>query len=358
MKGGLLQEPAFHVQAMATITRSLIGNMIDESDKPDLTLVIDEVDEGQRLDTFLGRQSADCSRSHFKRLIQDEKVKVNGHIVKPGYEVKTGDRITVWLPRFKSEVNLVPERIPLEILWEDDDIVVLNKQAGIVVHPGAGHETGTLVHGLLAHCRRLPVQGAPLRPGIVHRLDLDTSGVMVVAKSEVAYLRLIEQFKGRAVRKEYLALVFGRISERVGEVRTMIARHPVDRKRMAVVESRGRPAISLWERVAEWAREVSLLRVRIETGRTHQIRVHLSHINHPIVGDEAYGGGSRRIRQLKSKELQDLLSRVGRQMLHASYLAFDHPTAGNLLQFNASPPDDFRVLLENLDRLHHPESRL
>jgi 23S rRNA pseudouridine1911/1915/1917 synthase len=328
-----------------------MGNVTNATGNPDLTFTIEEGDEGKRLDTFLGCCRTDCSRSQFKRLILDGSVKVNGESVKPGYEVRFGDLITVWLPRFESLASLEPEKIPLDILYEDDDILVLNKPAGLVVHPGAGHERGTLVHGLLSHCGRLPMQGAPLRPGIVHRLDQNTSGAMVVAKSETAYLRLIEQFKGREVLKGYMALVYGRTRERTGEVRTLMDRHPVDRKRMAVVENRGRPAVSLWERMDEWEGEVSLLRVRIETGRTHQIRVHLSHIKHPIVGDEVYGGGSRRVRQLKSKKLQDLLAGIDRQMLHANTLEFDHPTGGNPLQFNAHLPADFQRLLEDLDRL-------
>lgn len=326
-------------------------NATNASDLPDLTFTIEGNDAGERLDSFLSRQRDDCSRSQFKRLILEGSVRVSGESVKPGYELRFGDRIEVWLPRFEAQDHLVPESIPLEILFEDDDILVLNKPPGLVAHPGAGHASGTLVHGLLAHCGRLPVQGAPLRPGIVHRLDQNTSGLMVVAKSEAAYLKLIEQFKSRAVTKEYLAIVYGRTKERSGEIRTMLDRHPVDRKRMTVVENRGRPAVSRWKKETEWEGEVSLLRVRIETGRTHQIRVHLSHIKHPIVGDEVYGGGSRRARQLKSKRLQDILLGIDRQMLHATTLAFDHPIAGNPLRFDASPPRDFKKLLDDLDWL-------
>lgn len=302
-----------------------------------------------RLDVYLAGQCEDRSRSQFKKLIMEGLALVNGEAEKPGYEVRAGDEIEVRFPE-EAEDGLTPQPMPLEILYEDEDILVLNKAPGLVIHPGAGHEEGTLVHGLLAHCPRLSSQGAPLRPGIVHRLDQDTSGGLVVAKSERAYLDLIGQFKDHTVRKEYLALVYGTPSKVRGEIRTRIDRHPVDRKRMAVTEKNGREAISLWHVEETWG-EVSLLRVMIETGRTHQIRVHLSHLNHPVVGDETYGGGKRRARSVKSKALSEILTGVNRQMLHAWKLGFDHPVNRKALAFIAPIPPDFSQLLDDLRRL-------
>jgi 23S rRNA pseudouridine1911/1915/1917 synthase len=217
-----------------------------------------------------------------------------------------------------------------------------------VVHPGAGHFEGTLVHGLLAHSPRLAVQGSPLRPGIVHRLDKDTSGALVIARSERAYLDLIEQFKVRDVHKEYLALAYGSPAARRGEIRTLLGRHPTDRKKIAVVKAGGREAVSLWSVEKDWG-EVSLLKVTIKTGRTHQIRVHLSHIGHPVVGDEVYGGGRRRAKTVKSGPVRDLLLEAHRQMLHAAHLEFRHPVSGERVSATAPLPDDFMHLVRGLD---------
>ena len=313
------------------------------------TIQADEADE--RLDSFLARRCAERSRNYFKKLIQDGFVLVNGRAVKAGYELRHGDMVSVRIPA--EEVlsdRLTPLSMPLEILYEDEDILVVVKAPGTVVHPGAGNEEGTLVHGLLAHCSRLASQGSPRRPGIVHRLDRDTSGAMVVAKSDSAYLDLIEQFKGHEVRKEYLALVYGRMPQRAGEIRTYMDRHPAHRKKMAVVEHKGREAVSRWIVEKEW-QELSLLNVKIETGRTHQIRVHLSHLQHPVVGDETYGGGKRRARSLLSKSIRDLLLQVERQMLHARNLAFMHPRTQEILSFTAPLPADFANLIEDLERI-------
>jgi 23S rRNA pseudouridine1911/1915/1917 synthase len=315
------------------------------------SFVVGEDEEHQRLDSFLSSRFEDRSRSHLKKLIQEGFVQVNGRVVKPGYEVRPRDQVSVRLPTADTQTDLDPEWMDLDVLHEDDDIVVVNKAPGVVVHPGAGHEESTLVHGLLAHCPRLAMQGAPRRPGIVHRLDQYTSGALVVAKSEIAYLDLIAQFKRHSVGKEYLALVYGRFSQPRGEIKTLMDRHPVDRKRMAVVTHRGREAVSKWW-VEQELGEVTLLRVVIETGRTHQIRVHLSHLHHPVVGDATYGGGKRKAKSLKSSELQDLLLPVDRQMLHAYRLSFQHPRTHDPIAFTAPLPPDFDRLLQNLKRLH------
>lgn len=303
-----------------------------------------------RLDVFLSRRLTDRSRSQIKRWIQDGRVKIEGQSLKASYEIRGGDEVLVWFPSDVGIDQLLPCPMPLDILFEDEHLIVVNKAPGVVVHPGAGHRDNTLVHGLLAHTRRLATQGAPLRPGIVHRLDQNTSGAMVVARSDAAYLDLIGQFKDHKVRKEYLAIVYGRFKEQRGEIRTSIDRHPTDRKKMAVVHAKGREAISLWEVEAEFG-EVSLVRVLIQTGRTHQIRVHFSYLQHPVVGDSTYGGGPRRAQSVRSIDLQRLLVPVARQMLHAWRLDFYHPVTGASLSFTAEPPSDFVDLLRGLRQM-------
>ena len=315
---------------------------------PDMTVMIQAETAGQRLDHFLSRQSIDHSRSHFKRIIQEHRVLVNGLPTKPSQVLKEGDLVLVWLPLEDALQQLDPQPMPLEIVYEDEDIVVVNKEPGVVVHPGPGHSDGTLVHGLLAHCSRLASQGAPLRPGIVHRLDRDTSGLLVAAKTENAYLSLIRQFKERAVMKEYLALVYGGLTENYGEIRTGFQRHPADRKKMGVAVPGKRDAITRWQMERDW-KDIALLRVNLETGRTHQIRVHLSHIHHPVVGDSVYGGGKRRARALKSGALQEVLLKVERQMLHAWHLTIHHPRDQRQLHFTASIPGDFAGLLRQIE---------
>ncbi|HBZ56768.1 MAG TPA: RluA family pseudouridine synthase [Syntrophobacteraceae bacterium] len=315
---------------------------------PDLVFRIQAESTGHRLDVFLNQRYPDLSRSHFKKLIENHRVRLNQRITKPSSELKEGDQVEVWLPTGPSAGELAPEPIPLDILHEDDHILVLNKTPGMVVHPGPGHANGTLVHALLAHCPRLAIQGAPLRPGIVHRLDQHTSGVMVIAKSEVAYLDLIRQFKEHTVAKEYVALVYGHVTPPQGEIITLMDRHPTDRKKMAVVQGKGREAVSRWKVEKSWG-EVTLLQVRIETGRTHQIRVHLSHIHHPVVGDAVYGGGMRRAKAVKSMEIRTIVASAQRQMLHAYRISIQHPVTRERLHFEAQLPEDFRAVIRALD---------
>lgn len=306
--------------------------------------------QGRRIDRFLSLLIPELSRSHLKRLIQDGQVSVNATTVKPSYETRAGDIIRAVVPEPTAEDSPRPEQMDLDLLFEDDDLLIVNKPSGLVVHPGAGHSEGTLVHGLLAHSPRLAIQGSPLRPGIVHRLDKDTSGALVVAKSERAYLELVKQFKEHGVRKEYLALVHGSPSKKQGEIRTLLGRHPADRKKIAVTQKGGREAISRWQVLKDW-HEASLLQVEIQTGRTHQIRVHLSHINHPVVGDETYGGGKRRAKSVNSDKVRALLLGAHRQMLHALRLQFRHPMTGNAVNAMAPLPNDFRKIEEGLDSL-------
>lgn len=315
---------------------------------PDAVYVVGPAEASQRVDVFLSRRLSGCSRSNLKNLIKEGRVLINGLAVKPSYEIRTGDCISVRLPSPDHPDRLTPLSMPLEILYEDEDIVVLNKAPGLVVHPGAGHTEGTLVHGILAHCPRLATRGAPLRPGIVHRLDQHTSGALVVAKSDVAYLDLIDQFKRHTVEKQYLALVYGILPHASGQIQSLLGRHPADRKKMAVLEGRGREAVTRWRVERAWE-EITLLRVIIETGRTHQIRVHLSHLHHPVVGDGTYGGGKRRAQLLRIQGLRDMLVQVGRQMLHAEILAFSHPRTKEPLAFKAPLPDDFSLLLLRIE---------
>ncbi len=304
---------------------------------------------GQRIDSFLASEVLDISRSFAQKLIESGRVKVNGAFCKPSYELRCGDYIEVSLLSREEDnlPSLRPVSIPLEVLFEDDDIVVVNKPSGLVVHPGAGRENVSLVHGLLAHCSSLSQVGAPERPGIVHRLDEDTSGAIVIAKTDKAYWSLIKQFQNREVSKEYIAIVWNCPKKNHGEIRTCMSRHPKDRKKMAVSDS-GREAITIWDVSKRW-RSFSKLSVKILTGRTHQIRVHLAYIHHPIVGDEVYGKHSRRVKSIKDAALKKHLKKVNRQMLHAFRLSLYHPTKEKRLEFVAPLPEDMKELVRVFD---------
>ncbi len=329
--------------------------MTEDNVPPVLSFTIESEDRGHRLDVFLSSRCGDCSRSRIQKLIQEGHVLVNGIPVKARYELHLADRVSIRLSLPEVREIVIPQPMSLDVLYEDEDILVLNKPPGLIVHPGAGHEEGTLVHGLLAHCGSLASQGSPRRPGIVHRLDRNTSGALVIAKSDRAYLDLIRQFKDHAVVKEYLALVYGSLPRPSGEIRTLMGRHPVDRKRMAVLEKGGREAISSWDVETDWG-EVSLIRVRIKTGRTHQIRVHLSYLHHPVVGDDVYGGGKRKARLVVSAALRSILLTVNRQMLHAGKLEFHHPRSHDPLSFVAPLPADLAGIIGEIRMLLPSES--
>jgi len=288
---------------------------------------------GERLDAFLARVSG-LSRARVQRLMEDGFVLVDGRPQKPRHRIAPGQRVEVRIPD-PTPLALVPERIPLDILHEDADLIVLNKPAGLVVHPGAGRMSGTLVHALLAHCRSLPGIGGVERPGIVHRLDRDTSGVLVIAKTDLAHQALSQQFKARQVQKRYLALVHGEMAVGAGRIEAPIGRREHDRKRMGVRREGGREARTHF-RVLRRLPGMTLVELNLETGRTHQIRVHLAHIHHPVVGDQVYGGRRER-RQAAGSE-----DRAPRQMLHAWRLGFRHPRTGLWLEFLAPIPEDFR----------------
>ncbi len=291
---------------------------------------------GERLDAWLARAHPAHSRARWQQLIRDSRVRVDGTARRPNHRLAGGESID-WDEPPPAPPALVPEDRPLDIVYEDGDILVLNKPPGLVVHPAPGHPEGTLVHALLFHCKDLAGIGGELRPGIVHRLDQDTSGLMVVAKNERALRDLAAQFKTREVRKEYLALAWDHPEPESGTIRTRIRRHPTRRQRMAVDPLEGRMSVTHYETVERF-RLCTLLRLRIETGRTHQIRVHLAHIGHPVVGDTVYGRARGRTLPLPTR----------RQFLHAARLAFTHPGTGAPLEFDAPPPDDLRTIIRAL----------
>lgn len=312
------------------------------TDAPDeianLTLGPATADETRmRLDAWLAHHHPALSRARWQDLIRDGDVTVNGTARKASYTMQEGDTAEAELPP-PVDTDVVAEDIPLDILHEDADLIVINKPPRLVVHPAPGHPSGTLVNALLHHCHDLAGIGGEKRPGIVHRLDQDTSGVLVAAKNENAMNHLAAQFKNRATKKEYLALVWGTPLHRNGTIRTTIGRDPVHRKKMSTRAPHGRDAVSHYEVLKTWD-AVSLLRVTIETGRTHQIRVHLAHLKHPVVGDELYG----------RKRPTDLPAPVDRHLLHAWKLSLTHPRTGQAITFEAPWPTDLQRLVTALD---------
>lgn len=310
---------------------------------PTKTLIVTESHRGKRLDLFIAHFEPQASRSRIQQMIKNGLIRVNGRGEKTGYKVKPGETITIDLPEYK-EFTVQPEAIPLSVIYEDDHLVVLNKPPGLVVHPAPGNYTGTLVNALLYHYGGLPASGPGLygsekeRAGLVHRLDKDTSGVMVVARTIEALRALSAQFKNRTVRKKYLAVVAGVIKKGSGSIEAGMGRHVRDRKKMSVHTHKPREAVSLFK-VKERFRNATLVEVEIKTGRTHQIRVHLAHIHHPVLGDRVYGGSG--VVKIDS-------TIVGRQMLHAESLELLHPVTGHPLTFIAPPPQDMQEVMAKL----------
>jgi len=308
-----------------------------------VTLSVLGTDAGQRLDTFLAAHIEGWSRARLQRLIEDADVLVNGLVAKSSYKLHANDQIEVELTPPPSTA-FAPENIPLDIVFEDDDLIVVNKPAGIVVHPAAGADAGTLANALAYHFSQLSNTAGTARPGIVHRLDKGTSGLLVAAKTESAHENLADQFRAREVFKSYVALVHGHVEKKTDQIDQPIARDPRNRIRMAVVRG-GRPALSIY-RVRKRFERFTLLDIELKTGRTHQIRVHLAWLKHPVVGDEVYGGG--RDKTVNDAQVRAQISRLGRQFLHAEQLGFRHPRTGEEVRFTAQPPDDLRHLLEVL----------
>ena len=296
--------------------------------------------EGQRLDLFLVSVLGTHSRSKIRKLIVDGYVKLENRAPRPNLPVRAGERIVVSMPE-PTPINIKAEDIPLQILYGDDDLVVLNKPAGMVVHPGNGETSGTLVNALLHHLEDLSGIGGELRPGIVHRLDRGTSGVMVVAKNDEAHRELARQFHDREVGKEYVALVWG-VVQAGKRIDTAIGRDPVHRQKMSARARRSRAAITRITKARQLP-GVTFIHVAIHTGRTHQIRVHLSAIGHPIVGDTLYGGVRRHV----PKDLKPV-QRLERPFLHSWRLAFRHPTDGRNLVFSSPIPEDLQLILDDL----------
>lgn len=294
--------------------------------------------DGLRLDQYASLICPDYSRSYLSTLIRSGCIRLDGRAAKPSQRVHDGHTVSVAIPE-PTVAHYRPEPMDLDVLHEDPDIIVLNKPAGIVVHPGPGHPTGTLVHGLLYHCSDLSPIGGTLRPGIVHRLDRDTSGTIVVAKTAVAHEHLGVQFKARTVEKTYLALVWGHFSEAEGRFDEPIGRHPSERKKMSTRSKSARSAVTLWT-VRKTYVDGTLLEVNLKTGRTHQIRVHCAAAGRPIVGDPVYGRRRGAGKGRSSDAAAHGLRRIARQMLHAWRLSFIHPVSGKRIQFQSPLPAD------------------
>lgn len=302
---------------------------------------VDELSTGVRLDHFLKERLQELTRSRIQKLIEEGYVKIESDLkvkqLKPGYKLKAGERVILIIPPEKP-LEILPQEVPFEILYEDEDLAVIYKPPGVVVHPAPGYKEGTLVHGLLYKLKNLSGIGGKLRPGIVHRLDKDTSGLMLVAKNDFTHQALVCAFKERKIEKEYLAIIYGKISPSLGKIERPIGRHPVHRKKMTVLKE-GKEAVTLYE-VLKYYNKASYVRAKPITGRTHQLRVHFSSLGHPILGDPLYGG------------LKPDLPKPERLMLHAARLTFLHPRKKEILSLYKEPPEDFRKYLETLENLN------
>ena len=325
------------------------------------SFVVEPAAAGTRLDRFLQARAPDLSRTRLQALIATGRVQVTRGHAKASHRLRAGVQVTVEVPP-PEPVALTPEPIPLDVVYEDTDLLVVNKPVGLVVHPGAGHRTGTLVHALLAHCGPgLSGVGGVRRPGIVHRLDRGTSGLLMVAKNDHAHLALARQLKARTVERRYLALVHGRLPHAAGVVETAIGRDPRDRLRMAVRPAgAGRPALTRYRVLQRFLRPApfTLLEATLGTGRTHQIRVHLAHLGVPVVGDLTY---RRRGAMPPDPDLAARVEGLGGQALHAAVLGFSHPTTGAWHRFDAPPPPALAALLawlRGLSRTSDPRARV
>lgn len=296
---------------------------------------VEEEYAGERLDVFLSKQFNQMSRSHVQKIIDEKNVKVNGKICKNNYKLKYGDIVDMDVPEPK-EMNIEPQDIKLDILYEDSDVIVVNKPQGMVVHPAAGIYSGTLVNALLYHCKDLSGINGVTRPGIVHRIDKDTSGVLVVAKNDLSHIKLSEQLKNHSMNRIYLALVEGIIKDDTGTIDKPLGRNPVERIKIGIVKN-GKRAVTHFK-VIERFQGYTLIQCKLETGRTHQIRVHMASIGHPLVGDPVYGYKKQKFN-------------IQGQMLHAKKLGFVHPTTEEYMEFEAPLPRDFHDVLSKLVKL-------
>jgi 23S rRNA pseudouridine1911/1915/1917 synthase len=308
------------------------------------TLTVGEEEAGSRVDVFLASR-LESSRTRFQQAIEDGDVLINERAVKSSYRLRAGDLIEIDLPE-PPPVEITPEAIPISIILEDEDLIVVDKPAGMVVHPGAGIERGTLANALVYHFNSLSGAAGRIRPGIVHRIDKETSGLLVIAKNDAAHEKLSDQFRDRQVYKMYTALVYGRVKEARGEITAPIGRSPRNRTRMAALTgSAGRAAHTIFE-VRGRFDEFTLLDVEIRTGRTHQIRVHLSHIGYPVVGDNTYG--ACRENSVRDPQLKSRVKKLKRYFLHSTRLAFTHPRSRERLELVSPLPAELASLLEEL----------
>ncbi len=298
--------------------------------------IVDD-NNGQRIDKYLNDRIMDVSRSYLQKLLKDSGVSVNGKVVKSNYRVSAGDSITVELPE-AVEPEIVAEPIPLDIIYEDSDIIIINKPKQMVVHPAVGHYSGTLVNGLMAHCKdELSGINGVLRPGIVHRIDMDTTGVLIACKNDRAHNAVAEQLRQHSITRKYYAIVHGVIKDEQGLVDAPIGRHPTDRKRMSINERNGRAAVTHYH-VLRRFRHFTFVECRLETGRTHQIRVHMASLGHPLLGDRVYGPAKVPFCGLQG------------QTLHAGLLGVIHPATGEYVEFSAPLPEYFKELLNKLEQ--------
>jgi len=301
-------------------------------------ITVTEENDGERIDKFLAEQSEDLSRSRIQKLIADGNLLVNGHSCKSSYKVSTDDNISLTVPE-NSVLEILAEDIPLDIVYEDSDLLVVNKPKGMVVHPAAGHTEGTLVNALLYHCKDLSGINGVLRPGIVHRIDKDTSGLLVCAKNDFAHSSLAEQLKVHSITRRYEAIAVGKFKETSGTVDKPVGRSTNDRKMMAINEKNGKNAVTHYRVISQFS-SYAHIECILETGRTHQIRVHMKSIGHPLLGDTIYGGRQSAYK-LQGKELEG-------QTLHARVLGFVHPRTGEYMEFTSELPEYFQQLLDTL----------
>lgn len=323
-------------------------------DKPiqHLHFEVAETHASERIDKFLAQSIADKSRAYIQELIDAEQVLVNGKTIKPSHKVNAGERIDVYLKE-RPSTDALPENIPLDVVYEDEALMVINKPAGMVVHPAYGNYSGTLVNALLYHYKsKLSSVGGNMRPGIVHRIDKDTSGLLVAAKNDDIHAALAKQFAEKTAHRQYKAIVWGRIEQPHDTIRTQLQRSTADRRKMAVVQEGGKSAVTHF-RVLERFRLASCIELQLETGRTHQIRIHMAHYGHPVLGDPMYGGRRQALNGLSHDDTAravDYLRAMPRQALHAQTLKFIHPLLNQELSFSTPLPDDFEALLGRLRR--------
>ena len=314
-----------------------------------LSFSVPGTDKGTRIDKWLAMVTGEITRSRLRSLLESGEVSVdNNTVCDPAYRVKSGQVVKLCIPE-ASPASPIPQKIPLNIIFEDADIIVIDKPPGMVVHPAPGNRDNTLVNALLSHCgNSLAGIGGVRRPGIVHRLDKDTSGLLVAAKTEVAHLELSKQFAARKVRRTYRALIWGIPLQSNGEIRGNIGRSPNNRKKMTVLKSGGKTAITKYRVQESYDTSCSLVQCQLKTGRTHQIRVHLAYIGHPVIGDPLYKGRQRALKNQLPDLAREFLTAFTRQALHAESLGFSHPITGQLLNYRCPLPSDFKQLLARL----------